>query len=147
MQECCVLLKRTGAQPCLCPTQLLDAMMALFTPGEPPGIIFQALCLQRLPANMKDHLVAANLETPREMAATTDRMWDSRTEGHNRSVHGVSPAARGHHLSPCRRVATPGLEGLCFYHSCFATKAHRCEPPCTWSGPMPAGNSTDCFSH
>ena len=126
------------------PTQLLDAMMALLPPGEQPGIIFQALLLQRLPADMRDHLVAANLETPREMAITAVRMWDSRSEkgATIAAVRGVSPAARGHHRSPCRRAATPGAEGLCFYHSRFDAKAHRCEPPCTWSSPMPVGNGT-----
>ena len=126
------------------PTQLLDAMMALLPPGEQPGIIFQALFLQRLPADMRDHLVAANLETHREMAITADRMWDSRSEkgATIAAVRCVSPAARSCHRSPRRRAATPGAEGLCFYHSRFAAKAHRCEPPCTWSGPMSVGNGT-----
>ena len=78
------------------PSQLLDAMMALLLAGEPPGIIFQALFLRRLPVDMKDHLVAANLETPREMAILADRMWDSRSEktATASAVRGASPAER-----------------------------------------------------
>ena len=126
------------------PTQLLDTMMSLLPPGEPPGILFQALFLQRLPTDMRDHLVAANLQTPREMAITADRMWDSRSEkgATVAAVRGASPAVRGRGRSPRRRAATPGPEGLCFYHSRFAAKAHRCEPPCTWSGAKPAGNGS-----
>ena len=129
------------------PTQLLDAMMALLPLGEPPGILFQALFLQRLPVDMRDHLVAANLQTPREMAVTADRMWDSRSKkgATVAAVRGVSPAARG--CSPRRRAATPGPEGLCFYHSRFAAKAHRCEPPCTWSEAKPAGNGSAAGSN
>ena len=128
------------------PTQLLDAMMALLPLGEPPGILFQALFLQRLPVDMRNHLVAANLQTPREMAVTADRMWDSRSKkgATVAAVPGVSPAARGRGCSPRRRAATPGPEGLCFYHSRFAAKAHWCEPPCTWSGAKPAGNGSAC---
>ena len=114
-------------------------MMALLPPGKPPGILFQALFLQQLPADMCDHLVAANLQTPREMAVTADRMWDSRSEKVATvvAVRGVSPAAVA-----ITALQVAGPEGLCFYYSHFAAKAHRCQPPCTWSGAKPAGNGS-----
>ena len=127
------------------PSQLLDAMMALLPPGEPPGILFQALFMQRLPVDMRDHLVAANLENPREMAILADRMWDSRSDkaATVAAVRGASPAERGrdrHQRSPRRRAHTPHPDGLCFFHGRFGAKAHRCSPPCTWTGPLAAGN-------
>ena len=130
------------------PSQLLDAMLALLPVGEQPGVIFQALFLQRLPTDMRDHLVAANLETPREMAVLADRMWDSRSDKSATvaAVRGASPARQGGQdrrtRSPRRRAATPGADGLCFYHSRFGANAHKCSPPCTWTGPAPSGNGT-----
>ena len=105
----------------------------------------QALFMQRLPVDMRDHLVAANLENPREMAILADRMWDSRSDkaATVAAVRGASPAERGrdrHQRSPRRRAHTPHPDGLCFFHGRFGAKAHRCSPPCTWTGPLAAGN-------
>ena len=127
------------------PSQLLDAIMALLPAGEPPGIILQALFLQRLLADMRDHLVAANLESPREMAILADRMWDSRSEktATVAAVRGVSPVEHGrdrHQRSPRHGAHTPHPDGLCFFHGRFGTKAHGCSPPCTWTGPLAARN-------
>lgn len=128
------------------PSQLLDSMVALLPPGEQPGILFQALFLQRLPADMSDHLVAGDYATPREMAIVADRMWDSRREKSSSvsAVRASSPANRGRpgrNRSPGRRrESTPG--GLCFFHGRFGIKAHRCEPPCSWTGAPPQGNGT-----
>ena len=47
-------------------------MLALLLVGEKPRVQFQTLFLQRLPTDMRDHLVAANLETPREMVVVLD---------------------------------------------------------------------------
>ena len=124
------------------PSQLLDSMMALLPAGEPAGVLFQALFLQRLPADMRDHLVAGDFHSPRDMAAVADRMWDSRSERPAvvSAVRGSSPAStRNRRRSPARR-REPTPAGLCFFHGRFGVKAHKCEPPCTWTGPAPAGN-------
>ena len=127
------------------PSQLLDSMMALLPADEPAGKIFQALFLQRLPADMRDHLVAADIATPREMAVVADRMWDTRREkgATIAAARAPSPSDRGRErrrVSTARRQATLGPSSLCYYHKAFGEKAHRCRAPCTWSGQPPSGN-------
>ena len=41
-----------------CPTALMDAMLALLPEDEKPGCLFQGLFLERLPVEMRDHLVS-----------------------------------------------------------------------------------------
>jgi len=127
------------------PSQLLDSMLALLPPGEQPGLLFQGHFLRRLPAEIRDHVAAGDYQSVREMAAVADQMWDARRES-PASVNAVrhqSPNRRGRdrRSSPAsrRRDATPGPDGLCFYHSKFKSKAHRCQPPCSWAENGAAG--------
>ena len=138
------------------PSQLLDAMMALLPAGEPPGIILQALFLQRLLADMRDHLVAANLESPREMAILADRMWDSRSEktATVAAVRGVSPAEHGrdhHQRSPRHGAHTPIRMVCASSMAALAPKLTAAHPPARgrvpWqpvTAPPPAATSSSC---
>ena len=141
------------------PSHLLDAMVALLPDGEPQGIIFQTLFLEKLLVDLRDHLMAVKFETPRLMAAHADQLWDGRQSAHLpgsvSAVRSSSPsrqqaAQRGGRCSADRRrqapsanrpagqSSTPHPDGLCFYHGRFADKAHRCEAPCSWAGNAPA---------
>jgi len=130
------------------PSQLLDSMLALLPPGETPGLLFQGHFLRRLPAEIRDHVAAGDYRTVRDMAAVADQLWDARRDNPSSisSVRGQSPSRRGRdrRASPSsrRRDATPGPDGLCFYHSRFKQKAHRCQPPCSWAenGAAAGGN-------
>ena len=48
------------------PSVLLDKMLAFLPAGEPAGVLFQALFLNRLPEHIHDHLVAQDFPTIRE---------------------------------------------------------------------------------
>ena len=50
------------------PTALMDSMLALLSEGEVPGSLFLGLFLERLPVEMRDHLVAKDFKNPSEMA-------------------------------------------------------------------------------
>jgi len=86
------------------PSQLLDAMLSLLPPGEQPGNLFQALFLERLPAEMRNQLAADTFESVREMAVKADSIWDARAErfhagvstspGRNRKNRKKSPGRR-----------------------------------------------------
>ena len=60
------------------PTALMDAMLALLPDDEVPGALFLGLFLERLPVEMRDHLVAGDFENPSEMALHADKLWDAR---------------------------------------------------------------------
>jgi len=138
------------------PSHLLDALVALLPEGEPQGVIFQTLFLEKLPVDIRDHLMACKFETPRLMAAHADQLWDSRQSNQRvSSVSAVRPSSPSRQQAAQRggrdrrrrspsagrqagRTSTPHPAGLCYYHGRFAEKAHRCEAPCTWAGNAPA---------
>ena len=58
------------------PTALMDDMLALLHDGEVPGSLFLGLFLERLPVQMRDHLVAKDFKNPIEIALHADKLWD-----------------------------------------------------------------------
>jgi len=125
------------------PSQLMDSMMALLPPDEPPGLLFQGLFLERLPAEMRDILSAGEFDSTRELAEQADKIWDARqARGETAIINAVrekSPGRRGRQFrrhSPGRRDrdSTPGNNNLCYYHRNYGKKAHQCRPPCDWQG-------------
>ena len=60
------------------PTALMDAMLALLPEDEKPGSLFQGLFLERLPIEMRDHLVSREFKNPSEKALYADSLWDAR---------------------------------------------------------------------
>jgi len=125
------------------PSQLLDNMLALLPPGEPPGLLFQGLFLRRLSAEVRDYLAAGEYSSVRDMAAVADKMWDARQEVGSGSIHAVGGHKGGRRRSPSgrRRDYTPGPDGLCYYHAKYAVRAHKCRPPCSWAGNAPAADN------
>jgi len=119
------------------PSQLLDNMLSLLPPGEPPGLLFQALFLRRLSAEIRDHLAAGSFSSVRDMAAMADQLWDARQQAGSGSINAVGGRKGDRRRSPAgqrRRDSTPHPDGLCYYHAKYADRAHKCRPPCTWSG-------------
>jgi len=132
------------------PSQLMDSMMALLPPDDPPGLLFQGLFLERLPAEMRDILSAGEFDSPRELAEQADKIWDARQGRADTAVVAAirekSPGRSGRSYrrqSPGRRGrdSTPGNSSLCFYHRNFGKKAHQCRPPCEWTGNGEAATS------
>jgi hypothetical protein len=125
------------------PTALMDAMLALLPDDEVPGSLFLGLFLERLPVEMRDHLVAGDFKTPSEMALHADKLWDTRraqTADSFLTAAATSPTrsrtrsrAEG---SPARRNQTPGPSnsGECYFHKRFGSSANNCRPPCSFQG-------------
>ena len=138
------------------PSQLMASMLALLPDGERPGILFQAHFLERLPADMRKTLGTIKFESCREMAAHGDLIWDAAMEQQTlavtvHAVHAVQRSASptdysgspdrsgspGRSSRRDRRSATPGPDKrgeLCHYHQRWGATAHKCVPPCSWSG-------------
>jgi hypothetical protein len=137
------------------PSHLMDQMLALLSPATVPGEVFMGLYMDRLPVEMRAGLGTMDFEGPRDLAAAADLIWDAR----GLSASGLSSVAavgtgRQSSRSPTprapggrqgrRRPATPASSsgassGLCYFHRRYAEQAHRCEPPCNWSGNPPSG--------
>jgi hypothetical protein len=131
------------------PSSLLDGMLSLLPTGEQPGVLFMALFLKKLPQDVRDHLCSRNFDTVRDMAIFADQMWDARGSLAYPMVAAIgsrSPVrGRRRSKSPGRgkRRQTPGggAGELCYYHATYAERAHKCRPPCTWSGNAPAAGT------
>ena len=97
------------------PTALMDSMLALLPEDEVPGSLFLGLFLERLPVEMRDHLVAKDFKNPSEMALHADKLWDARraqsVDSSLLAAASTSPArARGRDRSdgsPVHRSQTP----------------------------------------
>jgi len=132
---------------------MMNEMLALLPAGaRADDTLFLALFLLRLPVSMRDHLAAADHKTAADMAKHADVLWDSRagdtavaavapidavSRSPSRGDRRRSPDRRQNQRGRSCRRPTPGPsdsgKSLCYYHSRFGQKAHRCEAPCTWS--------------
>ena len=59
------------------PTTMMDSMLALLPKDEVPGSLLLGLFLERLPVEMRDHLVAQDFKNPSDLALHTDKLWDA----------------------------------------------------------------------
>ena len=66
-QKVSKLIHHPGLGDCR-PTALMNAMLALLPEDEKLGSLFQGLFLERLPVEMRDHLVSREFKNPSEMA-------------------------------------------------------------------------------
>ena len=131
------------------PTLLMDKMLHLLPAGHEPCFLFKFLFLQRLPADLRVHLMDSVADLPRDLAAKADILWAARSA---HSLHAVSlendvevNALPAHQQPPPRSTAARSPpapsrsgQGHCWYHAKFGNKAHKCESPCSW---RPSGNS------
>ena len=148
------------------PTALMDAMLALLPDDEEPGSIFLGLFLERLPVEMRDHLVARVFKTPGEMASHADLLWDarraqptaagpllaaavapgsprSRDRGRDRRDSSSARAGRPRPSSTSSSSSSSSstAQDFCYYHKNFGSAATNCRPPCSFSGNGHAGGS------
>ena len=131
------------------PTLLMDKMLHLLHADHEPGFLFKFLFLQRLPADLRVHLMDSVADLPRDLATKADILWAALSA---RSLHSVSqeqdvkvhalPACQQPPSRPAATHSPPSTgrssQGLCWYHAKFGNKAHKCEIPCSWH---PSGNS------
>jgi len=129
------------------PTALMDAMLALLPDNEVPGKIFLGLFLERLPTEMREHLVTQDFKNPNDMALHADKLWDARKvnqDSFSASATITSPALNRDRdrrsSSPACHSQTPGPSSdMCFYHEKFGSLAEKCRAPCNFPGNARAG--------
>ena len=56
----------------------MDAMLTFFPEDETTGSMFLGLFLERLPVEMRDHIVSREFKNPSEMELYADSLWDAR---------------------------------------------------------------------
>jgi hypothetical protein len=128
------------------PATLKDAQVALF--------------LRKLPRHISALINTRSFDTTQEMIQRCNALWASQTPEEAASAAAAAAAGPWQHSSlrnarrspspyrrktpggdkadHCRHSPTPGAakgsrnEGLCFYHSRFGNKAHKCERGCTY---------------
>ena len=70
------------------PSELMDKMLMLLPEEEKPGFFFRGLFMDRLPADIRSHLLTESISDPRRMALRADELWTIR--GKSSTVHMVS---------------------------------------------------------
>ncbi len=114
------------------PSALMDEMLALLG-DHPPCLLFEQLFLERLPEDIRTHLVDVKFDNCREMAKRADALWSSRDalEPYANTIQ-QRPVAR--RRAPKGKLSSPTPDKtLCYYHQRFGEAAHQCRQPCTWS--------------
>ena len=120
------------------PSALMDEMLALLG-DHPPCLLFEQLFLERLPEDIRIHLVDAKVEDCRELARRADALWSSRDaqEPYANTIQ-RRPVAR--RKVPKGKTTSPTTDKtLCYYHQRFGEAAYQCRQPCAWSENDKAG--------
>ena len=131
------------------PSELMDKMLILLPEDEKPGFFFRGLFMDRLPPDIRAHLLSESINDPRGMAQRADELWTIRGRGvsvqalcddqyedvnalprrntargsRSRSVVSTSSASNSTHGS-----------SECWYHRKWGNNATQCRAPCSRSG-------------
>ena len=119
-------------------------------------VIMRVLFLRKLPAYIRDVINPKDHHTAQDLTQRCNEVWENRAESASAAaaaMHRPTSPARGnrrssspfrgrkparakpsHRRSPTPAAARGGQDttGFCFYHARFLTKAHKCEPGCTY---------------
>ena len=114
------------------PSALMDEMLALLG-DHPPCLLFEQLFLERLPEDIRIHLVDTKIDDYRELARRADALWSSRDvpESYANTIQ-RKPVARRKPPKGKTPIPTPD-KTLCYYHQRFGEAAYQCRQPCAWS--------------
>ena len=152
------------------PGQLMESMLALLPPGEPESMLFKTHFLNRLPADIRNHVAAAGFNnTASEMADIADTLWfaSNSRQGGNKSSQAVASVQEDDEnleeavvalsVQPKRpqpkRKPTKGGKGkgtVYFVHKKYGANTWKCAEPTTstwWKTSMPAGCNSSRCSH
>ena len=127
------------------PSQLMADMLALLPPDTKPDFLFNYLFLERLPADVRSHLVKSSIQDQRELAAFADSLMSS-TAAPSFNVHtaqddyyeddsemaAVSDVRSSSSRFGSRRRDSSPRRSLCWYHEKYGRKATKCESPSSW---------------
>ena len=133
----------------------MEAMLALLPPGEPESMLFKTHFLNRLPADIPNHVAAAGFNNiASEMANIADALWftsNSRQGGKKRSQAVAAVQEDDENLeeavaalsvqpkwSQPKKKAAKGGKGkgtVCVVHKKYGAHTWKCAEPttCTWT--------------
>ena len=57
------------------PSELMDKILILLPEDEKPGFFFRGLFMDRLPADIRAHLLSESINDPPGMAQRADELW------------------------------------------------------------------------
>lgn len=135
------------------PSELMDKMLVLLPEDEKPGFFFRGLFMDRLPADIRAHLLSESINDPRGMAQRADELWTIR--GRSVAVQALSdhqfedvnalprrdsarsvraPRPRSASRSAANEDGRSGSSSVCWYHRRWGNEASQCRAPCSYSG-------------
>jgi hypothetical protein len=132
------------------PSELMDKMLVLLPEDAKPGFFFLGLFMDRLPADIRSHLLTESIADPRKMATRADELWTVR--GRVNTVHSIpsqdfedlslisrnqrsrSASSRTRASSPGRSTTSSSSAPECWYHRRWGSQANQCRSPCSFSG-------------
>ena len=131
------------------PSELMDKMLILLPEDEKPGFFFRGLFMDRLPSDIRAHLLSESINDPRRMALRADELWMVR--GRSVPVQVISDQYEDVNALPRRssssrsggRSSVPRSSsraeddrgsGVCWYHRRWGDAASKCRAPCSRSG-------------
>lgn len=123
------------------PSVLMDRMLSLLG-SHPPCFLFRQLFLERLPEDVRPHLLRLDSSDCRQMALVADQLCQARLQAlascrvdQPVSEEPVCAAANGR-----VRASSTSDQRLCRFHYKFGKKAKKCESHCKyWPGNFEAG--------
>mgnify|MGYP000876348990 CR=1 FL=1 len=132
------------------PSELMDKMLVLLPEDEKPGFFFMGLFMDRLPADIRSHLLTESIADPRRMATRADELWTVRgrvnvvnsipSQGFkevslvSRNRRAPSSSGRSRTSSPGRSTTSSSSSSECWYHRRWGNQANQCRSPCSFSG-------------
>ena len=125
------------------PSELIRYMRDLYEgDADPAGLLFRALFLQQLPADVRAILAGQDFSSRKELGARADSIMLER-ESH--ATAAVAQASRtsttrstAHTTQPTGTARDPPR--VCYYHTRFGPNARNCRLPCAWAGNAPASH-------
>ena len=134
------------------PSELMNKMLS-YLPADVnssnPGFLFRAIFLERMPADIRTHLVSMKTESMPALADRADELYSSRVvtsflldQDAEPCVFQPEPvpvcaAGRGvADADSATRFSPPATQ--CWYHATYGPSATKCRPPCSYR--PPAGN-------
>ena len=134
----------------------MESILALLPPGEPDGMLFKTHFINRLPLDIRDHVVAGGFNlSSREMAAVADNLWFVRNSCQSGNKHHpvatavqedveeLEEAVAALNVQPkppqSKKKAAKGSKShgkLCHSHQKYGDHRWKCADPhnCTCSG-------------
>uniref|UniRef100_A0A0L8H3G1 DUF7041 domain-containing protein n=1 Tax=Octopus bimaculoides TaxID=37653 RepID=A0A0L8H3G1_OCTBM len=106
------------------PSELMDRMLALVSPGESPSLLFKEIFLRKLPPQIQAIITQTEIKDMRQLAKAADR-------------HFLSSGVLVNAIGSAPRRGRFKHDDLCSYHAMFGKKATKCKQPCSFRTPSP----------